>query len=75
MNDRRNQILEKAFELYLLKGYSGVSVSVLAEELGIGCATMYYYFQDKEELFRAVIQRYYLDPRTESLNVPNDVVG
>lgn len=73
MTDRRNRILEKAFELYLSRGYAGVSVSVLAEELGMGRATLYYYFADKDELFRAVVQKYYLDPRVESLRVPDEV--
>ena len=44
-------ILEEAFKLFLKKGYSEVSISVVQKELGIGRATLYYYFKNKEDLF------------------------
>lgn len=73
MKDRRQQILRKALELYLERGYAGVSISVLQEELGIGRATMYYYFKDKEELFRTIVTHYYLEPLNQSISMPDDI--
>ncbi|MFC2086322.1 TetR/AcrR family transcriptional regulator [Bacteroidota bacterium] len=48
-------ILEKAYMLFLEKGYDGVSISALQKEIGIGRATMYHHFSSKQDLFEAVI--------------------
>ncbi len=61
MKVTKEYIIEKAFELYLIKGYSGVSITVIQEYLNIGRATMYYYFKNKESLFKEVIKIYYID--------------
>lgn len=61
MKVNREQILKKAFEQYLLHGYSGVSISVLQRQLNIGRATLYYYFKDKETLFKAILQKYFVE--------------
>ena len=55
MKYTKEKILEEAFKLFLQKGYSEVSISVVQEELGIGRATLYYYFKSKEDLFKTVI--------------------
>jgi len=54
-------IVQKAFEQYLIDGYEKVTVSTLQKSLDIGRATMYYYFKSKEELFEAVMRKYFLD--------------
>lgn len=61
MKVTKEYIVEKAFELYLMNGYSGVSITVLQDYLNIGRATLYYYFDSKEALFKEVIQVYYID--------------
>lgn len=61
MKINKEQILKKAFEQYLLHGYSGVSISVLQRQLNIGRATLYYYFKDKETLFKAILEKYFID--------------
>ena len=50
-------ILEKAYILFLEKGYDGVSISALQNELNIGRATMYHHFASKKELFKEVIEK------------------
>ena len=57
----KNLLIKRAFIVYLTKGYYEVSISVIQEELGIGRASLYYYFKDKEALFDAVIKKYYID--------------
>ncbi|MBR1929749.1 MAG: TetR/AcrR family transcriptional regulator [Paludibacteraceae bacterium] len=74
MKNRKEQILEKALELFLKRGYSGVSISILQEELGIGRATMYYYFKDKEQLFRTIVERYYIEPLQSSVAGQDDIL-
>lgn len=69
----REYLIERAFELYLTCGYSGVSVSVLQDKLGIGRASMYYYFNDKDDLFKAVIDRYFFDVTKQSLELPANI--
>lgn len=58
MKITRDYIISKAFELYLKDGYSDVSISDLQEYLNIGRATLYYYFSGKDELFKAVVDKY-----------------
>lgn len=61
MENSKEYIIEKAYELYLRMGYDGVSITVLQEELGIGRATIYYYFSNKDELFVEIIKRYMIN--------------
>lgn len=61
MKINREYILQKSFEQYLLRGYSGVSISVLQQQLNIGRATLYYYFKDKETLFKAILEKYFME--------------
>lgn len=60
MKITREYILEKGFEQYLKLGYSGVSISVLQKNLNIGRASLYYYFQNKDNLFKAIIDEYFV---------------
>lgn len=74
MKINRDYIVSKAFEQYLLRGYSGVSISVLQEQLGIGRATLYYYFKDKSALFCAVIDKYFVEAMEQTLDMPDTVL-
>ncbi|MDO4190722.1 MAG: TetR/AcrR family transcriptional regulator [Bacteroidales bacterium] len=69
----RDYLIEHVFELYLQYGYSGVSVSVIQEKLGIGRASMYYYFKDMDDMFKAVVNRYFFDLTRKSLDLPDDI--
>jgi AcrR family transcriptional regulator len=50
----REEIKEKAMELFLSKGYHGMSTSDICEGLGISRPTLYWYFRDKEEILFSV---------------------
>lgn len=67
IKNRREKILVKALELYLTRGYMNMTISDLQAALQMGRGTMYYYFQDKEELLRAVMKRYFIGPKQEML--------
>ena len=58
MTDRKEYIVEKAFDVFMNKGYDSASITVLQKELGISRGAMYRYFKSKEELFVEVIDRY-----------------
>jgi len=50
----REEIQEKAMELFLSKGYHGMSTTEICEGLGISRPTLYWYFEDKEDILFSV---------------------
>lgn len=54
--DRRSEILDAAFEEFAAKGYKGATIKSIAREAGLQSpALIYWYFPDKEALFREVL--------------------
>ncbi len=53
------RILDAADELFSTRGFSGVSVRDIAELAGVKKASVFYYYQSKDELFERVLERYY----------------
>ena len=45
--DRKEKILLKALELYMVEGYANVSITDLQAALNMGRGTLYYYFKDE----------------------------
>lgn len=54
-DERRARILQVAREVFYEVGYSGASMSMISSRLGSSKATLYAYFNSKEELFGAII--------------------
>ena len=55
--DRRTQILEAAFEEFSAKGFKGATIKSIARAAGLQSpALIYWYFPDKEALFREVLE-------------------
>ena len=74
MKITREMILRKAFAVYLEHGYSDASVSMLQQKMNIGRASMYYYFQSKEELFREMINHFVIEEWHKAAGRLNDAV-
>ena len=56
-SDRRAQILEAAFEEFSGKGFKGATIKSIARAAGLQSpALIYWYFSDKESLFREVLE-------------------
>jgi len=55
--DRRDAILEVAYECFVADGYGATSMSTIAARLGGSKGTLYNYFRSKEELFDAFVRR------------------
>ncbi len=55
--DKTEQILQGAMQEFLTHGYAGTSMDKVAKTGGVSKATVYSYFQDKEGLFTALVQR------------------
>ena len=70
--DRKEKILLKALELYMVEGYSNVSITDLQAALNMGRGTLYYYFKDKDELFQEVVDQYLIRPKHRALERVKD---
>lgn len=55
-SDRLKEIIEAAQKRFGMYGYEKTAVSEIAADLNLSKASIYYYFADKGELFRAVIE-------------------
>jgi AcrR family transcriptional regulator len=55
--DKSEKILQGAMQEFLTHGYAGTSMDKVAKTGGVSKATVYSYFQDKEGLFAALVQR------------------
>ncbi|MCZ0983356.1 TetR/AcrR family transcriptional regulator [Streptomyces diastatochromogenes] len=51
--DKRNAILDAAFDVFAAHGYEQALVQEIAEKAGVAKPTVYNHFTDKETLFRA----------------------
>ncbi|WP_413367313.1 TetR/AcrR family transcriptional regulator [Lysinibacillus sp. 3P01SB] len=56
--ERKNEILDAADELFGKKGFDGTSTNDILEKVGIARGTLYHHFKSKEEIMDALIGRY-----------------
>lgn len=62
-SEKRNSILEAAVLVFSEVGYGNSSMDRIAEAAGASKRTVYNHFQSKDELFRAVLERFNQDMR------------
>ena len=55
---KREDLLDRAIELFRKQGYAGTSTAELVDTLGVNRKTMYSEFGSKQELFEAALERY-----------------
>ena len=68
---KKEQIINKAIELFGNKGYDSTSIRELSQEAGINIAMINYYFGSKEKLFEEMVEfkaAYMKDKLEELLN-------
>ncbi|WAS91313.1 TetR/AcrR family transcriptional regulator [Nannocystis punicea] len=53
-NDTRSRLLDTALKLFSEHGVEGTSLQMIADELGVTKAAVYYYFKTKDEIAEAV---------------------
>lgn len=58
--ETKDLILEKTFNLLLLKGFDNVSISDIQVATGLSRGLLYHYFKNKEELFIEVTEKYFV---------------
>jgi AcrR family transcriptional regulator len=54
--DRPREICEAALEVFAEKGFAAAKLDEIARRAGVSKGTLYLYFKDKQELFRAVVR-------------------
>jgi len=62
---RREQILAAAVRVWVRDGFDRAPVEAIAREAGLGKGTIYLYFETKEAVLQAVIDRFSLLPALE----------
>jgi AcrR family transcriptional regulator len=66
-DQRREQLLEAALELFAERGWAGSRISDLAARLGVAHGLVYHYFPSKQALLQAVIEHYSFLPELRRL--------
>jgi len=54
---KRRQIVEGASSVFLAHGFDAASMGEIAKVAGVSKGTLYVYFKDKDELFKAIVQK------------------
>ena len=54
--DRPREICAAALQVFAEKGFASAKLEEIAKRAGVSKGTLYLYFKDKEELFRAVVR-------------------
>ena len=55
-NAKRRQILDGARAVFLAQGFDAASMGEIARAAGVSKGTLYVYFENKEELFEAIVR-------------------
>jgi AcrR family transcriptional regulator len=63
--EKRREIVAKAWELFKKNGFERTTMSGISEHLGGSKATLYSYYDSKEQLFAAALEQVIRDPADE----------
>jgi TetR/AcrR family transcriptional regulator, transcriptional repressor for nem operon len=58
MNNTKEYIIDQAYKLFLTHSYEAVTISDISHSVGMTKGALYHHFLNKEELFKAVIDKY-----------------
>ena len=67
MKETKQNILVAAANLFLSKGFEGTSVADISQLIGLSNAIMYRYFKSKEELYRKVVDIYFIEKQNTNI--------
>lgn len=71
VEDRREQILEVALQVFAEKGFDRATNKDIAQAAGVTSGLIYHYFESKEELLKAIFKEH--SPRHLLDTLPHDV--
>lgn len=61
--ERRNQLIDTALELFAERGLDNTTIKDLSVKAGVAQGLIYHYFDSKEDLLRAVVERHNVLPQ------------
>ena len=64
-NDRPAELVSAALEIFTERGYAGTRLDDVAERAGVSKGTLYLYYANKEDLFKAVVRQGLVSPLEE----------
>jgi AcrR family transcriptional regulator len=73
--DLKRQILDAARELFVREGYESVSMRKIADRIEYSPATIYNYFQDKDEILDCLCEETFLRLHMDKLAALQDIKG
>src|ERR1700745_958018 len=56
-NAKRRQIVDGARQIFLARGFDAASMMEIAKAAGVSKGTLYVYFENKEDLFQAIVHQ------------------
>lgn len=75
MKTSRDDIVERAFPLFLKKGIDGLTMAELVAESGLSKGAFYYYFKDKASIYEACIDRFFDSFLPEPTDEPSSALA
>jgi AcrR family transcriptional regulator len=70
MKDTKEIILKTAYNLFLYNNYEAVTINTILKETGLAKGGLYHYFSSKEELFIAVVDKFMLENKADTIEDP-----
>jgi len=61
MINNKQKIIDAAFSLSVKKGFDNVSMKQIQEESGLAIGSIYYHFENKDEILDYLVKKYVLD--------------
>jgi TetR/AcrR family transcriptional regulator, transcriptional repressor for nem operon len=68
----KQQIIQKAFALFMTRSYHEVTLNVVLKETGISKGGFYHHFTSKEELFESVVEQFFFGAASEQAFIPSE---
>lgn len=72
---KKDTVMNSAIKLFLDKGFANVSNSDIIRDSGVGSGTIYYHFEDKDDLILSVLNKYIMEMLVERLNIVKSFEG
>jgi len=67
MKDTKETILKTAYNMFLYNNYEAVTINSIIKATGLTKGGIYYYYASKEDIFKAVVDKYMLENHTDTL--------
>lgn len=65
MKDTKDLILKTAYNMFLYNNYEAVTINSIIKAAGLTKGALYHYYISKEELFKAVVDKYMIENSTD----------